>query len=99
VSPMLFLVAALAATPVLNIERACKGQAFADKLTHDFDGCVRDEKAAQATLNDRWTTYPAKIRNDCARAIRAAPEGTYVELLTCIEIQTSNSGLDLAPKK
>jgi hypothetical protein len=99
VSPMIFLAVALSAAPALNIDHACKGQASADKLTHDFDGCVRDEKAAQATLNDHWASYPAKIRGDCARAIRAAPEGTYVELLTCIEIQTTSSAPDLAPKK
>jgi hypothetical protein len=98
-SPMIFLAAALSAIPTLDVNHACRGQASADKLTHDFDGCMRDEKGAEDKLKESWSTYPGKVRNDCARAIRAAPEGTYVELLTCIEIQTSNSNLDVTPKK
>jgi hypothetical protein len=87
-APLLFLAAIASVVPTLDVEKLCRGEASVHAQAADYDGCVKEQQAAQQELQAKWRQYPAKARDGCARAIRAAPGGSYVELETCIEIQT-----------
>lgn len=98
--PIIVIAAALSAVPDLNIERICRGAA-AHRLTDDeYKTCLDSEKSARNTLEQKWAQYPDKVRKECARVVRIAPESSYAELQTCIESQTRDSDQDgLAPLK
>ncbi|HLW91765.1 MAG TPA: hypothetical protein VKS78_10740 [Roseiarcus sp.] len=92
-TPLLFLAAIASTVPNLDVAKLCRGEASVQQSA-DYDGCVKEQQAAEQELQSKWSQYPAKARDGCARAIRAAPGGSYVELETCIEIQTDTG----APK-
>ena len=87
--PVILLAAAVGALPHLDIERVCHGGA-----SDDYKTCLESEQNARSTLEQNWATYPAKVRKECARVVRVAPESSYAELQTCIESQTGDRAKD-----
>lgn len=47
---------------------------------------MRDENDAKQRLNAVWSTYAAPVRERCEREATLLGEGSYVDLLTCIEM-------------
>ena len=91
-TPAVFLVALTASIPTLDLPAICRGEQkwiSADQQANVYQGCLRDEQAAQDQLRLKWGTYPAATRDNCAQLGRII--GSYVEVLTCIEIKTGNS--------
>jgi hypothetical protein len=87
-TPVIFLVALTASMPTTNIDHACQaakaGAAVSDQK-NAFDSCVHDETAARDELKQKWGTFSVRSKDDCAE-----PKGvsfSYVELLTCLEMQ------------
>jgi hypothetical protein len=86
-----FAAKADAATSVPNadIESICR-DARSGALPEDsslaFSACVHDERTALETLRRRWTSYSAEARGTCT-AVADEITPSYVELLTCLEIQ------------
>jgi hypothetical protein len=77
--------------PVINVEQNCKETAATDKamkldLAQPVDNCMRDENAAREQLVAIWSTYPASIRDRCAEEATIAGAGSYVDLLTCMQM-------------
>jgi hypothetical protein len=90
VLPIVLIAATLSGVPQLNIERICHGAA-ANRLTDDeYKTCLDSEQTARSTLEQKWAQYPDKVRKECARVVRIAPESSYAELQTCIESQTGD---------
>ena len=88
--PIVLIAATLSAVPQLNIERICHGPA-AHRLSDDeYKTCLDSEQNARDTLTQKWAQYPDKVRKECARVVRIAPESSYAELQTCIESQTGD---------
>src|ERR1700741_4002491 len=85
---LLQIIAALAISPVptLDSDAFCRssetGTAFVTR-----EACEATERQAHRRLVRDWPKYPTKIRNECAAALREAPEATYAELWICIDIQ------------
>ena len=96
--PIVFIALAMTALPHLNSERVC-GDKAVDKSSDDYKTCLDSEHSAANTLQQKWAEYPAKVRNECARVVRAAPESSYAELQTCIESQTGDAKALAAPSK
>jgi hypothetical protein len=77
--------------PVINVEKTCKDSVAADKeanlaLPQSFDNCMRDENSAKQQVSDVWSTYPAPVRARCEQEATLLGEGSYVDLLTCMQM-------------
>jgi hypothetical protein len=77
--------------PVINVEKTCKDSGAADKaakvdLAQPFDNCMRDENSAKQQLNSVWLTYSASVRDSCEQEATLLGEGSYVDLLTCMQM-------------
>jgi hypothetical protein len=85
----LILAAAVSTSslPSLDIAAGCKPQSPAESQDINYKSCVRDEEATKQKLAKEWGGYPAAARRDCL-SDRSSLVNSYVELLTCIEMQT-----------
>lgn len=48
--------------------------------------CQDDENQARATLEQRWSAYPAQSRNTCVESAQLGGPPSYVQVLTCLEM-------------
>jgi hypothetical protein len=77
--------------PVIDVERTCKETAATDKdmgldLPQSVANCMRDENAAREQLATVWSTYSAQIRSRCEQEATLVGTGSYVDLLTCMQM-------------
>jgi hypothetical protein len=77
--------------PVIDVEKTCKETAATDKamnldLPQSVANCMRDENAAQQQLATIWSNYSASIRDRCTQEATLAGTGSYVDLLTCMQM-------------
>jgi hypothetical protein len=85
-----FILAAAISTssiPSLDISAGCKPQSTFEGQAIDYKSCMREEQATKQKLVKEWASYPAAARRQCA-SDRSSLVNSYVELLTCIEMQT-----------
>ena len=77
--------------PVINVEKTCKDTVAADKevgvnLAQPFENCMRDENDAKRQLDGVWSTYSAPVRARCEQEATLLGEGSYVDLLICMQM-------------
>lgn len=77
--------------PVINVEKTCKDTSAADKqanlvLAQSVENCLRDENSAKQQVSTIWSTYSAPIRARCEQEATLLGEGSYVDLLTCMQM-------------
>ena len=77
--------------PAINVEKTCKDSSTADKegnvaLGQSVGDCMRDENDAKQQVNAVWSTYPAPVRERCTQEATLLGEGSYVDLLTCMQM-------------
>jgi hypothetical protein len=77
--------------PKLNVEATCKGSVESDKamglaLPQSFDKCMSDENSALEQLRPIWPSYSASIQNSCIGEATGAGSDSYVDLLTCLQM-------------
>ncbi len=77
--------------PTIDVERTCKETAATDRamnldLAQSVGNCMRDENAAREQLTTIWLTYSAQIRNRCEQEATLVGTGSYVDLLTCMQM-------------
>jgi hypothetical protein len=77
--------------PVINVEKTCKDSVAADKATNlalaqPFENCMRDENYAKQQVGAVWSTYPAPVRERCEQEATLLGEGSYVDLLSCMQM-------------
>jgi hypothetical protein len=77
--------------PAINIEANCKATAATDKamnldLPQSVEKCMRDEDAAKQQIAAVWSTYPAPTRDRCEQEATIGGIGSYVDLLTCMQM-------------
>ncbi len=102
---LLFLLALETSLPNVEVDRICHGAASAslpEDASRAQKSCQDDETSARETLRSHWAGYPAAAKNNCASS--AGMQFSYVELLTCLQIQDPSKfekdpgpGLKLAP--
>ena len=72
--------------PRFNVEPSCKGGLDSPGLNERYGRCIAEENGARQKLEGSWSSYPAADRAQCSDTARmGAP--SYVELLTCLEMQ------------
>jgi hypothetical protein len=77
--------------PLINVEKTCKDTTEADQaanlaLPQSFENCMRDENSAKEQLAAIWSTYPAPVRARCEQEATLVGTGSYVDLLTCMQM-------------
>ena len=87
------LIAVVDKVPVLNFEPLCReGAAEIRGPKDDRQVCMDDEKAARDALAKKWSEFEPADRARCIRLSTNDRSASYVEVLTCLE-------LDMAAKK
>lgn len=98
-APLLFLIALAASVPTANIPSICKSVregASPERKAAAYEGCVHAEQTARDQLQERWSQFSASAHSICARS--EAFSFSYVEMLTCLEMQTDgNIGKSQSP--
>ena len=73
--------------PKLDVTTTCNAAAqFAMVIGRDRDACLQDEREAESTLAQNWSRYNADDKTQCVGTERTGGPGSYVELLSCIEV-------------
>jgi len=85
----LLLAAAMPNADPDKICQSAKTTVLPEDQSSAFQSCVTDEKAARDELRQKWTQFPAEARATCAEP-QSVPV-SYVEMLTCIEMQTGSN--------
>jgi hypothetical protein len=80
--------------PIINVEKTCKDSVAADKganiaLAQPLENCISDENTAKQQVDAVWSTYPAQVRERCEQEATLLGEGSYVDLLTCMQMNDS----------
>jgi hypothetical protein len=90
--PELFLLALAGSVPAFDVQNVCRGVGSLGMAANGGSGyetCVRDERTAEQHLQRTWTQIPAAARLKCVEEAQTiAP--SYVELLTCLEMEPQN---------
>lgn len=85
----LILAAVVSTSPIpsLDISAGCKPQSPMEDQDNNYKSCMQDEEATKQKLAKEWSSYPVAARQECV-SDRPSLVNSYVELLTCIEMQT-----------
>lgn len=76
--------------PQFNIEVTCRtdeAAAAGPSLTGP-GGCKRDESDARDRLAKVWTRFDAADRANCTQTSMIGGPGSYIELLTCLQLRS-----------
>src|SRR5215211_2345132 len=90
-APYLLLTAAHlaqpAAAPRFDVGPSCRG-ASDQRLAYgqSFKECIRDETAARDEVDRNWSSYAGAARGRCGAEVMIGGDPSYVELLTCMEM-------------
>jgi hypothetical protein len=86
--------------PRFNIEATCK--AAPALLSQDADpyvGCMRDERAAEASLIRQWASFRGDHRRNCVAETQVGGSPSYADVLTCVQMAADADGLPDAPAR
>ena len=91
--PALLVAAPLAQAdqvPVLDVQKSCRqAQDYGvSDAQRTFRNCMLDEKEAKQQLVQKWSQFKRSDRRSC---IPDAPAPSYVEMLTCLEMNRENA--------
>jgi hypothetical protein len=90
-------IARAGSPPKLNVEPTCNAAAaYAITVGRTKEACLADERAAETTLAENWSTYSAADKTQCTGTVNMGGPPSYVELLSCIEALRDACGPDLA---
>jgi hypothetical protein len=84
----ILLMALAASMPMTNMNSVCqsaKDGALPDDKANAFQSCLNDETTARDELKRKWGHFSVLSRTTCAEP--RAVTFSYVELLTCLEMQ------------
>jgi hypothetical protein len=82
------------AVPTFKIEQSCKAATTIDQqeklaVAQSYNACIRDENEARQELVKGWASFPPAIRTRCIQEASIGGIDSYVDALTCMQIQTS----------
>ena len=86
----LLLAAGRGSVPNLDIKTTCHASGVSSLgsggIDQSEDACLRDEHGAHDELVKMWPKVPAAIRETCSNEVRIGGSPSYVELLTCAQM-------------
>jgi hypothetical protein len=76
--------------PHFNIDATCRTDeaAAAGPSLAGPGGCKRDEQDARDQLAKVWTQFNAADRANCTQTSMIGGPGSYIELLTCLQLRS-----------
>jgi hypothetical protein len=98
------LIAVVDRMPELNFEPICRESAGQNLGGRDDRAiCILDEKAARDALARQWSEFDSTDRARCIRLSTSNGSASYVEVLTCLELdrdarklhQREDAGIDM----
>lgn len=104
VAALLVATAASAAKPgvppKLDIKATCqRAQPLSSGEKGAYQGCLDDEMQAQNELAKSWSGFKASAQKDCVEVTKIGGAPSYVELLTCLELDKQAQEAALENKK
>jgi len=82
------VAAAQSGVPTLNLTATCRPLDRSDfSIQIDPQRCLKTENEARAKLVADWAKYSAADRNLCTQTARMGGIESYVQLLTCLELE------------
>ena len=80
--------------PQLDVKPSCRAAANAGvTLDRSEASCERSEMEARDKLQQDWSQYTAEQQGHCVRLSSAGGSPSYIELLTCLEIDKQSKTL------
>jgi hypothetical protein len=86
------VIAVADGVPTVNIQNTCKAAASVTAGTSvqtDIDICVSSEQKARETMVKDWSQYAAADKSRCVQAGPKVYLPSYVEWLTCLEMEAA----------
>ena len=84
----LLLVTIIAGTiPPYNVDGSCRADTEAAGDPSAYQSCVKDEEAAKQAVARKWSSYSTAARQICTSEQDGVSQHSYVELMTCFEMQ------------
>jgi hypothetical protein len=73
--------------PKLDIKATCRrAQPLGSGEKSAYQSCLDDEVQAQKELSHKWSSFKASARTTCSQETRIGGAPSFVELLTCLEL-------------
>ena len=72
--------------PVYNVRPECNFTQSVIPSQESDKTCMREEQEAHAKLEKNWASYADDDRSECVAESSAAGSPSYVDLLTCLEM-------------
>jgi hypothetical protein len=86
--------------PTFDAPATCRrGQSLLDGAKTHYQGCVRDETDAQKEMIKSWSTFRPGAQAMCAQETKIGGAPSYVELLTCLQLDQQGAAASLENKK
>lgn len=86
--------------PKLDIQATCRrAQPLAAGEKSAYQSCVDDEVRAQKELSHKWSRYKAAARATCTQETRIGGTPSFVELVTCLELDQQAAEARIANSK
>ena len=83
-----FTAAAQSRVPDLDLRAVCRALDSNDfSMQIDTQRCLKTEHEARAKLADEWSQFKAKDRDLCTQMAKMGGMHSYVQLLTCLELE------------
>ena len=77
---------ALKALPKLDVKATCRRAQPLSGLQTSYQGCLNDETDAQRELSRTWFDFKPGPRSTCTRVTNIGGAPSYVEVLTCLQL-------------
>jgi hypothetical protein len=78
--------------PAIDVEADCRS-AIDIGMDGSLSRCITVERTALNQLAQKWAEFPAADRRQCLRYSTGNGNGTYTDLLTCVEMELRASEL------
>jgi hypothetical protein len=81
------IILAAEQVPEFDMSPTCRGAVIAaGNSNRDESACKKDEQAAHDTLQQHWSQFSLDQKSNCVRLSTLGGDPSYVELLTCLEL-------------
>jgi hypothetical protein len=90
---------ALKALPKLDIKATCRRAQPLSGQQSAYQGCINDETDAQRELSRTWFDFKPGPRSTCTQETNIGGAPSYVELLTCLQLDKQAVEAQIENKK
>ena len=90
---------ALKALPKLDIKATCRRAQPLTGVQSAYQGCINDETDAQRELSRTWFDFKPGPRSTCTQETNIGGAPSYVELLTCLQLDKQAVEAQIENKK